>query len=1399
MTKSSMATTLLALVLLLDGVSGRQPRGRRDEFVSGELLVKFSPTLSASQRSTILSRQKATRIRRFETLDIDHVRVPPGLAVAAAVGGFQRGGGVLAVQPNYVRRTMQSAPPDDPLWLDGSLWGLSKIQAPAAWSTFTPGDGSVIIANIDTGVDYTHPDLAANMWRNPGEIAANGIDDDGNGYVDDVHGIDTANHDSDPEDDQGHGTHTAGTIAAVGNNATGVTGVNWNARLLACKFLDASGFGTDAGAIECFDYLLALKLRGENIRVSSNSWGEARGSVPAAALQAAIDETGAAGVVNVFGAGNDGTDNDSSPFDPASYDSASIIAVASSGETDRKSFFSNFGGSSVDLAAPGENIWSTYPGGLYNVSSGTSMATPHVAGAAALLASMDSTLSVPAIKSLLMDNVDRSQRWAGRVVSGGRLNVFKAASAVGTVTPNTPPTVALTAPAPGASFKAPAAIAIAAAAADSDGSIRQVAFYANGAPIGLATASPFSITWNALTPGNYVLTAVATDDRWATATSPPVTISVVPNAAPTVSITSPSAGATFTTPATVALSATAADGDGSVAHVTFYVDGQSVGADATSPYSASWPAVLGSHTLTAVATDNEGAATTSASIAITVNPLSGRINVALSTHGSIATASSTLGENYPPSSTINGDRKGLNWGSGGGWNDATQNTSPDWLEIDFRQSKLIEEVSVFSMQDNFSAPSEPTPAMTFVSFGLRAFEVQFWDGSAWAPIPGGAVATNNLVWRQFTFAPLSTRKIRVFITGGLNGYSRVIEVEAWGIGDGANTPPAVALVSPASGASFIAPATITVEADADDEDGSVKRVDFFANGASIGSVTSSPYRITWPNVTAGSYTLKAIATDNQDATTTSATVAVTVAASNVPPAVAITAPAAGAAFTAPASVTVIASASDPDGTVSSVTFLVNGTAMATDTAAPFEATLTNLNTGSYTLTATATDNLAGTATSAPVSITVQPIPGRLNMALQTNGGVATASSTLQAVYPASGANNGDRRGISWGAGGGWNDGTPNAFPDWIEIAFDGAKTIDELSVFSMQDNFTSPAEPTPTMTFTSWGLRAFEVQYWTGTAWAAVPGASITDNNLVWRQFVVSPVTTTKIRVFITGALNGYSRVIEVEAWGVPASGGPPPGNSPPSVSITNPSPGATFTAPATIALDATATDADGSVQQVAFFANGAPVGTDTTSPYSVAWSNVTAGTYSLTAVATDNHGVTTTSTAVSVTVNPSSNRLNVASAANGGIAAASSTLSAGYSAAGAINGDRRGVGWGAGGGWNDGTPNAFPDWIEVAFDGPKTIDEVSVFSMQDNYTAPVEPTPTMTFAFWGLRGFQVQYWDGAAWVPIPGASIANNSLVWRRFLVAPVTTTKIRVLVTAGLNGSSRVIEVEAWGVPGG
>src|SRR5262249_19194324 len=263
-----------------------------------------------------------------------------------------------------------------------------------AWDT-TTGSNSVIVADIDTGADYNHQDLAANIWHNPGEIPNNGIDDDGDGLVDDYMGYDFYNNDSNPADDNNHGTHTIGSIGAVGNNGIGVVGVNWTVKLMVLKTHAANGDSSAATVTAAFNYVTMMRNRGINIRVTSNSWGGA----PEAAgydqvLKDAIDAAGNAGIVNVFAAGNNGRDIDSSPSYPASYDSPSIISAASSDNSDNRSGFSNWGHVGVDLAAPGSNILSTTPNNTYSVFSGTSMATPHVAGAVALLAGLNPNLSV---------------------------------------------------------------------------------------------------------------------------------------------------------------------------------------------------------------------------------------------------------------------------------------------------------------------------------------------------------------------------------------------------------------------------------------------------------------------------------------------------------------------------------------------------------------------------------------------------------------------------------------------------------------------------------------------------------------------------------------------------------------------------------------------------------------------------------------------------------------------------------------------------------------------------------------------------------------------------------------------------------------------------------------------
>ncbi|MBF0103525.1 MAG: S8 family serine peptidase [Desulfobacterales bacterium] len=316
-----------------------------------------------------------------------------------------------------------------------SLWGLNNtgqsggvtgtdIDMLSAWDAKT-GDLNMVVAVIDTGVDYNHDDLKANMWRNPGEIPGNGIDDDRNGYVDDIYGIDAANNDSDPYDDQGHGTHCAGTIGAVGNNQIGVAGVNWNVKIMALKFLRSDGLGDTSNAIKCLEYVIKMKQNyGINIKVTNNSWGS--GPPFSYALYDAIKKARDAGILFIAAAGNDAMDNDINPHYPSSYDLDNIISVASIDRYNSLSFFSCFGKWSVDLGAPGSSILSTIPGNQYQFYSGTSMATPHVSGAAALIWSQYPSYSWQEIKNLILNNMDYNGNLANKTVTNGVLNVAKA-------------------------------------------------------------------------------------------------------------------------------------------------------------------------------------------------------------------------------------------------------------------------------------------------------------------------------------------------------------------------------------------------------------------------------------------------------------------------------------------------------------------------------------------------------------------------------------------------------------------------------------------------------------------------------------------------------------------------------------------------------------------------------------------------------------------------------------------------------------------------------------------------------------------------------------------------------------------------------------------------------------
>ena len=369
------------------------------------------------------------------------INLPTTLSVDAAVAELRARPGVQFAQPDY-RVTVGRAADDPSL---GSLWGLNAIGAPEAWNTGT-GTGQTVVAVIDSGVQYNHPDLAANMWRNPGEVPGNGRDDDGNGFKDDVYGYDFVNNDGNPTDDHGHGTHIAGTIGAVGDNGVGVAGVGWNIKIMALKFLDSSGSGYTSDAVRALNYAVA---RGAKVVNASFGGG---GYDPA--LATAINNARAKGVIVVAAAGNDGTDNDANPVYPANYPGDNLVTVAATDRNDRLASFSNYGRTTVDIAAPGSGIYSTLPNGRYGSYSGTSMATPHVAGALALVWDAHPTWNYRQVIASILNTADRMSSLTGKVATG-RLNVAKAIvynSGGSTPTPTPPPKDATGATVTGVTF-----------------------------------------------------------------------------------------------------------------------------------------------------------------------------------------------------------------------------------------------------------------------------------------------------------------------------------------------------------------------------------------------------------------------------------------------------------------------------------------------------------------------------------------------------------------------------------------------------------------------------------------------------------------------------------------------------------------------------------------------------------------------------------------------------------------------------------------------------------------------------------------------------------------------------------------------------------------------------------
>ncbi len=403
----------------------------QNDRVAGQFLVKFSKdapkTMQRSMRSAMgvysLRSNQQSRTELVQTFAADGA-YDENIAKELLAAGI-----VEYIEPNYIV-SISSTPNDSNF---ASQWGLHNtgqtggtndvdVDAPEAWD-ITTGSSSVVVGVVDTGVNYDHPDLAANIWVNTGEIADNGIDDDGNGVVDDVNGFNAISNSGDPMDDNGHGSHVSGILGAVGNNGSGVSGVNWNVKIMGLKFLNASGSGTTQGAIDAIEYAVAMKNRGVNLKVLNNSWG---GGSSSQALEDAISAANNAGILFVAAAGNSGNNTDNSANYPSNYDVANVVSVAAIDHNGNLASFSNYGRSTVDLAAPGVTILSTSLGSQYVNLDGTSMATPFVAGVAAMVASRNTSFSASELKARLLNTVKPLSSLNGLMVSPGIVSAHRA-------------------------------------------------------------------------------------------------------------------------------------------------------------------------------------------------------------------------------------------------------------------------------------------------------------------------------------------------------------------------------------------------------------------------------------------------------------------------------------------------------------------------------------------------------------------------------------------------------------------------------------------------------------------------------------------------------------------------------------------------------------------------------------------------------------------------------------------------------------------------------------------------------------------------------------------------------------------------------------------------------------
>ena len=413
--------------------------GETRSFGRPEVLVKFKSGVSREAMDSLTARFHDRVEDQIDNVDgwtaIDDLDNADASAVVAEYSQLAE---VEYAEPNFEISLDEEAGPLDPILPHdpqfNDQWALANsgqrggkqcadISATLAWAT-TTGSEDVVVAVLDSGVDYTHEDLVENMWVRPAEMAP--YHDNDLGTIDDENGYNAIDSASDPMDDNGHGTHCAGIIGAEGENNIGIAGVNWNVKIMPLKFMNSGGFGTTKDAIEAINYVIDRKKAGVNVRIISASWGSTQKS---RALEDVIRKAYENDILFVAAAGNATTDNDRRPHYPSSYNVPNVLSVAALDRNDQLAKFSNYGAKSVAIAAPGVEILSTWLGNQYEEKSGTSMATPVVSGVAALIVAEHPRISIDDLRKKLLASTDPIVALKGKTVTGGRINAAKAVTA----------------------------------------------------------------------------------------------------------------------------------------------------------------------------------------------------------------------------------------------------------------------------------------------------------------------------------------------------------------------------------------------------------------------------------------------------------------------------------------------------------------------------------------------------------------------------------------------------------------------------------------------------------------------------------------------------------------------------------------------------------------------------------------------------------------------------------------------------------------------------------------------------------------------------------------------------------------------------------------------------------